>query len=128
MSQPSPNHLPIIPLDQSGLHTIDSVIKGYLPHLARKHPVPRRTIAILRSIRGKLAPLLKPGGFPEGTTLPLTREEMQALAIALQGFSTLLLRRVAPSEERDATIAELARFHHYLDSLLSLSSGIMFSP
>ena len=122
MSQPHSRSLPTIPLDQGGLRTIDSIIQGYLPHLARNKPVPTRTIAVLQEIRRKLTPLLQPGGFPEGTAIPLTLDELWALDIALQGFASLLSHHISPSRRRDATLAELQRLHLFCKSLLSSQS------
>jgi len=95
------------------------VIEGYLPLLARLYPTPRRTIEVLRGIRDKLAPLLEPGGFPEGRAIALTMEEVWALDIAVQGFSVAVRRRIAPSNERDGVIAELNKLHVYCERLLS---------
>ena len=119
MKPSHPSQLPTIPLNQGGLHSLDSVIAGYLPHLVRKQPAPRRTIAVLREIRRKLAPHLKPDAFPIGTALHLSGDELYALDLAIQGFSTLLQRRIPPSSDRDATIAELEQLHQYCHSLLS---------
>src|SRR5579859_2524466 len=119
MSQHYPGDLPTIPLDQNGLRSIDAMIQGYLPHLVRKQPAPRRIIAVLRMIRRKLAPMLKPGGFPTGTAIPLTLDELWALDIAFQGFATLVSRRIDPSQERDSVLSDLDQLHHYCDALLS---------
>ncbi|HLZ60429.1 MAG TPA: hypothetical protein VKR06_26085 [Ktedonosporobacter sp.] len=119
MSQHYPGDLPTIPLDQNGLRSIDALIQGYLPHLVRKQPAPQRIIAVLRTIRRKLVPMLKPGGFPEGTAIPLTLDELWALDLACQGFATLISSRINSSKERDGLLADLDKLHQYCESLLS---------
>ncbi|HLZ63308.1 MAG TPA: hypothetical protein VKR06_40765 [Ktedonosporobacter sp.] len=113
-----PDDLPIIPFSQEGLRMISYVIGGYIPCLLMYQPVPYRTIEVLRGVRQKLAPLLKPGGFPVGMSVRLMPMEIQALDIAVVGFANRLPLAVPQSRERDAFLGELDRMHQHFMALL----------
>lgn len=98
---------PILPINQGSLRAIDIVITGYLTILRCKNPVPLDTIQKLESVRLKLAPFLEQGGFPIGTILPLSLEELYLIDEALRGFIGAMRHAVAPSTTREAMLREL---------------------
>jgi hypothetical protein len=109
---------PILPLNQGGLRAINSAIIGYLPLLKRRHPVPSDTIQKFQSIRLKLAPLLKEDGFPEGTVLALSQEELRLIEEALRGFIAGIRHHFASSTQQEALLQELEALHQCVRSYL----------
>ncbi len=113
---------PIIPLNQGSLRAIDSAIIGHLATLKARRPAPSTAIQKFQTIRLKLAPFLRPDGFPEGTVLPLSQNEFQLIEEAIRGFKGKIRHTIPPSSKRDATLQELERLHQYI--LYSLIQGM----
>jgi hypothetical protein len=95
-----------VPITLNDLTVIDAAIKGYLAFL-RGTVKPSRErdtkIEILQNIRQRLKPVLSQQ--LEGTPIPLTFNEVQAIDAALVGFVWIVRRTVPPSKERDDALA-----------------------
>ena len=121
MGQPNdpPDGKPLLCLSHNDLGIVASIITSYLAYLQWGTPTtPKRDaeIAILKNIKGRLAfVLMQPEGY-----IPLTTQEIQALANALRGFVTLTIRIVAPSRERDETLAQIGALRHHLLRMLAV--------
>jgi hypothetical protein len=111
-------HLPLLPISQESLFVMERSISGYLPYLQRSCPVPAHKIERLQAIRQQLAPLLQPGDFPEGTALPLTWDDLQAVDEAICGFMVLLRHLVSPTPDRELTLGALGQFHKQIHAFL----------
>ncbi|MBE3561554.1 MAG: hypothetical protein IMW89_20385 [Ktedonobacteraceae bacterium] len=110
---------PVIPLNQGSLRAINSALLGYLASLKVRRPIPSQTIQQVQSIRLKLAPFLKPGGFPEGVVLSLSRDQMQLVEEALQSLHGQIRQKIPPSQERDEVLRELEKLRNYLRESLA---------
>ncbi|QBD78156.1 hypothetical protein EPA93_20000 [Ktedonosporobacter rubrisoli] len=109
------NQLPIIPLHQEELEALDHILVGYMPHMRRSR-ANRHYVPILVTVRQKLAPALKPGGFPPGSTLALNPEELKAVSVAIQGFIALVTSHIPPSPQRDECIRDMDKLLSALQS------------
>lgn len=106
----------ILPLNQQSVIAIDSAMKAYLAVITKSSSIPSDTIQKLEAIRLKLAPLTTPGGFPEGTVLFLSHNELRLIAEAIGGFieSTRLI--IPPSVQRDAVLQEFERLRGHIQA------------
>ena len=107
---------PILALDQEDLRAIDYAVMGALPLLKRRRPIPSDTIQKFQSMRLKLAPLLREGGFPEGTVLPLSPKELWVMDEALKIFIASIRQYVVFSTERESTLQALEVLHQSVRS------------
>jgi hypothetical protein len=107
-----------VPITLNDLTVIDAAIKGYLAFLrGTVKPSQERYIKVelLQNIRQRLKPVLSQQ--LEGTPIPLTFNEVQAIDAALVGFVWLARRAVPPSKERDDALAGFDGLRHKLASL-----------
>lgn len=102
---------PILALHQEDLRAIDYAVIGVLPLLKRRRPIPSDTIQKFQSLRLKLAPLLREGGFPEGNALSLSPEELWVIDEALKIFIASIRQYIVFSTERESTLQALEVLH-----------------
>ncbi len=107
-----------VPIALSDLTVMDAALKGYLAFLrGTVNPSQERStkIELLQNIRHRLKPVVSHQ--LEGTPIPLTFTEVQALDDALIGFVWLVRRTVPPSTERDDALAGFDDLRQMLASL-----------
>jgi hypothetical protein len=110
-----------VPITLNDLTVMDAAIKGYLAFLrGAVKPSQERYIKVelLQNIRQRLKPVLSQQ--LEGTPIPLTFNEVQAIDAALVGFVWIVRRAVPPSKERDDALAGFDGLRHKLASLVTL--------
>ena len=123
MQQQEKLTLPELPLGFGDLGVLRDIIQAYLVFLPRSGlPAPERE----RETQLSKGVLYKLADIPQQSTevrITLTVGEIHTLRSAMQVFITFVRQKVAPSRERDETLADVARLRQILLDLLHQSSA-----
>lgn len=121
MSQHEELALPELPLGFGDLGVLRDIIQAYLAFLPRSGLLVRdreRETHLSKAVLYKLADI------PQQATevrITLTVGEIHTLRSAMQVFISFVKQKVAPSRERDETLADVARLRQHLLDLLPQS-------
>jgi len=110
--------LPSLGLSLQDIQVISTIIGSYLAYLRRGVlPSNKRDteIALLEGIQKRVLATVP----AEDDIVPLTAEEIQALANALQSFASLTRQRVAQSAERDEVLKQMRAIRTHLLHMLT---------
>ena len=121
MNQQEKSIVPELPLGFGDLGVLRDIIQAYLAFLPRSGLAVRdrdREVHLSQGILYKLADI--PQQAVEAR-ITLTFGEIHALRSAMQVFITFVKQKVAPSRERDETLADVARLRQHLLDLLPRS-------
>lgn len=110
-----------LPFNQAGLYASDCALMGALPLVKRRRPIPSDTIHQFQSLSLKLAPYLRAGGFPEGTRLFLSQQELRVIDEALKSFRDGIRHHIASTAQRASVLQEIEELHQSFQAYLSES-------
>ena len=104
--------LPRLDLSLHDIQAISTILASYLMYLRKETPSKKRNaeIALLEGIQKRVLTTVP----TEGGIVPLTTEEIQALANAMQGFAKLTRQVVPSSAERDELLEQITAIREHL--------------
>ena len=114
MTRPYEPHddAPRLGLSLHDIQAISTIIASYLMYLRKETPSKKRNaeIVLLEGIQKRVLATVP----TEGGIVPLTAEEIQALANAMQGFAKLTRQVVPSSAERDEVLEQITAIREHL--------------
>ena len=110
--------VPSLGLSLHDMYAIHTMVTSYMASVRKEGVASNKRdaeMALLAGIRGRmLTTVLANGG-----TVPLSAEEIQALANAMQGFATLTRQLIEPSAEREGMLKQVSGLRQHLLRMLA---------